>query len=338
MTNYFTQRGQNVAACFLDCSKAFDKCLFQKLFLKMQAKGIPEIVIRVLIFAYEEQEAWVRLNGKNSEKFSIGNGTRQGSVLSPYLFSSCYLDELIAKLRKLDIGVHVGGLWFGASAYADDIVLLAPNRDVLQKMVKICEDYGLEHNLVFSTDPDPKKSKTKCILFYGNHCQSLPVRVTLDDKPLPWVDRVDHLGHVLQSDGSMEADACRARASFLSRADDIRDNLFFADPIQRVQAIQLYCCDGYGAMLWNLRSEYSEKYFKAWNIQIRNAWQVSPMTHTYLVEHYFAKGQTSLRSQTYVKYTKFVQKLLQSPSKEIRFLSKILLSEPRTNWQECFVS
>lgn len=197
-------------------------------------------------------------------------------------------------------------------------------------MVKICEDYGLEHNLVFSTDPDPKKSKTKCILFSGNHCQSLPVRVTLDDKPLPWVDRVDHLGHVLQSDGSMEADACRARASFLSRADDIRDNLFFADPIQRVQAIQLYCCDGYGAMLWNLRSEYSEKYFKAWNIQIRNAWQVSPMTHTYLVEHYFAKGQTSLRSQTYVKYTKFVQKLLQSPSKEIRFLSKILLSDPRS--------
>ena len=83
-------------------------------------------------------------------------------------------------------------------------------------------------------------------------------------------------------------------------------------------------------MLWNLRSEYSEKYFKAWNIQIRNAWQVSPMTHTYLVEHYFAKGQTSLRSQTYVKYTKFVQKLLQSPSKEIRFLSKILLSDPRS--------
>ena len=98
----------------------------------------------------------------------------------------------------------------------------------------------------------------------------------------------------------MEADACRARASFLSRADDIMDNLYFADPAQRVQAIELYCSDGCGAMLWNLRSKYSEKYFKAWNIQIRNAWQVSSMTHTYLVEHYFAAGKTSLRSQTYV--------------------------------------
>ena len=59
----FIQRGENVSACFLDCSKAFDKCLFSKLFLKMQTKGIPTIVIRALTFAYEEQEAWVRLIG-----------------------------------------------------------------------------------------------------------------------------------------------------------------------------------------------------------------------------------------------------------------------------------
>ena len=67
---------------------------------------------------------------EKTQRFSIGNGTRQGSVLSPYLFSSCYLDDLLRKLRELDIGVHVGGLWFGCSAYADDLVLLAPNRDV----------------------------------------------------------------------------------------------------------------------------------------------------------------------------------------------------------------
>ena len=49
---------------------------------------------------------------------------------------------------------------------------------------------------------------------------------------------------------------------------------------------------------------------------------MSEQTHTYLVENYFAAGQSSLRIQTYTKYAKFVPKLLQSPSKEIRFLSK----------------
>ena len=75
----------------------------------MEAKGVPPI--RALIYAYEEQEAWVRLSGRNSDKFRIGNGTRQGSVISPHLFSSCYLDDLITKLRKLDIRIHIAGIW-----------------------------------------------------------------------------------------------------------------------------------------------------------------------------------------------------------------------------------
>ena len=84
-------------------------------------------------------------------------------------------------------------------------------------------------------------------------------------------------------------------------------------------------------MLYNLRSECSEKYFKAWNIQIRNAERVSEQTHTYLVENYFVAVQLSLRVQTFSKYLKFVQKLLQSPSKEIRFLGKVLKSDTRSN-------
>ena len=134
----------------------------------------------------------------------------------------------------------------------------------------------------------------------------------------------------MHQSGSMIADSVRARGSFMSKASDIRDNLYFADPRQRVQAIQLYCCDGYGSMLWDLRSNYAESYFKAWNIQVRLAWRVPQETHTYLVESYFANGQTSLRSQIYGRYHKFIQKLLNSPSKEIRFLSKILVNDRRS--------
>ena len=54
VTTYFMRRGTAVNACLLDCSKAFDKCRFDKLFTKLIAKGLPPIVVRVLIFAYEE--------------------------------------------------------------------------------------------------------------------------------------------------------------------------------------------------------------------------------------------------------------------------------------------
>ena len=109
-------------------------------------------------------------------------------------------------------------------------------------MITICEQYGAEHNLVFSTDPDPKKSKTKYVFFNGQKKALYPPAVIFDGKELPWVDKDDHLGH-------MEGDASKARGSFMSRASDMRDHLFFAHPEQRIQAIQLYCCDGYGSML-----------------------------------------------------------------------------------------
>ena len=87
-------------------------------------------------------------------------------MLSPLLFS-VYLDDLLVELRRLELGCHIGGMWYGACGYADDLILLAPNRQVLQQMVTICERYGAAHNLVFSTDPVPAKSKTKCLLFCG---------------------------------------------------------------------------------------------------------------------------------------------------------------------------
>ena len=107
VTNYFMRRGTAVNACLLDCSKAFDKCRFDKLFQKLLEKGLPPVAIRVLAFIYEQQTGFIKLAGLRSNQFPITNGTRQGSVLSPLLFS-VYLDDLIAKLRNLSLGCHIG--------------------------------------------------------------------------------------------------------------------------------------------------------------------------------------------------------------------------------------
>ena len=85
--NYFMMRGTAVTDCLLDCNKAFDKCKFDKLFSKLIAKGLPAVVVRVLVYIYEEQTGWVKLGGRRSSHFKITNGTRQGSVLSPILYT-----------------------------------------------------------------------------------------------------------------------------------------------------------------------------------------------------------------------------------------------------------
>ena len=76
------------------------------------------------------------------------------------------------ELRSQELGCRIGGCWYGASGYADDIILLAPNREVLQRMLSVCEAYADTHNLVFSTDPVPAKSKLNAFISVVDQARS----------------------------------------------------------------------------------------------------------------------------------------------------------------------
>ena len=139
VASYYLRQGTPVIATLLDCSKAFDKCQFSTLFTKLMEKGMPPIVTRMQVCVYEEQRGCVKWDGVRSSAFSIVNGTRQGSVLSPTLFS-VYLDDLLKQLRLMGLGCHVGGVWVGAAGYADDLILLAPSRSAMKQMLRVCEE------------------------------------------------------------------------------------------------------------------------------------------------------------------------------------------------------
>ena len=49
---------------------------------------------------------------------------RQGCIMSPTLFN-LYIEELIIRIRKLEIGVKIGNKKLGCLGYAADLVLLA---------------------------------------------------------------------------------------------------------------------------------------------------------------------------------------------------------------------
>ena len=100
--------------------------------------------------------------------------------MSPALFA-VYLDDLILELRSYGLGCHMAGLWMGAVGFADDLLLMAPSRSAMAKMLEVCEKYAMELNLVFSTDPDPKKSKSKSIFMTGARLRhvSKPVNLQL---------------------------------------------------------------------------------------------------------------------------------------------------------------
>ena len=100
-------------------------------------------------------------------------------------------------------------------------------------MLETREQYALQHSLQFSTDPNPAKSKSKCIYFTGKARNvSLPAPLQLFGEDLPWVDSAEHLGPTLSKDCTRDQDQdthCK-RAQFIDRTCDMRDTFYFAHP------------------------------------------------------------------------------------------------------------
>ena len=124
---------------------------------------------------------------------------------------------------------------------------------------------------------------------------------------------------------NMEKDSQRARGKFISKTNEIREELCFAHPEQIMQAVQLLCTDAYGSMLWKLSSTGAESFFKSLNRCVKLVHGIPRNTFIYLVEGYFASSQSSLRNQILSRY------FLLSPSKEVRFLAKVVSIDPRSS-------
>ena len=291
---------------------------------------MPPIVVRMLIFIYEEQEGCVKLVGQRSATFRLTNGTRQGSVLSPPLFS-VYLDDLLVELRDQGVGCHIGGVWVGGAGYADDIILMAPSRTAMALMLEKCEKYAEDHNLIFSTDPNPRKSKTKCVFMTGTMKNvTYPVNLRLYNQDLPWVETATHLGHELHQLCDMSYDCKTKRGQFIGTSTDIRETFSFAHPDQVLNAVNIYASHFYGAMLWDFTSDICGQFYRSWNTCVKLAWDIPRSTHTYLVDNLFGLNQVSHKNQMLSRYVNFHKSLLKSISREVQVVANIVSRDIRS--------
>jgi hypothetical protein len=294
---------------------------------------MPAILVRILIYSYEEQVAWVRWGRACcSGTFGIGNGTRQGSVASP-AFWSVYLDPLFAELREAGIGCHIGNIFMGVVGYADDLLLLAPSRDAAQQMLKKCEDFAKANNIQFSTNANPSISKSKAIYVVGPRGGMLPrpEPLRLCGRPLPWVERADHLGHALHQDGMMRQDCREKRAVFIDSSVKIREAFAFAHPAEVITATEKYCTAAYGSNIWDQTSTEFDMMVNAWRTGHKLAWDVARGCRTFLVQAALAPHVASLRASLLHRGIFFFRGLLASPSREVTVAALLAARDLRSN-------
>ena len=99
---------------------------------------------RVVRNLYYEVRSCVRLGEEKTDWFSLEVGLRQGCILSPILFS-VFIDGLAEEVKK------VGGAKYGEEIvlslllFADDIVLVAENEEMLQRMLDVVYKYSRKY-------------------------------------------------------------------------------------------------------------------------------------------------------------------------------------------------
>ena len=298
------------------------------MFTILQDRKIHPIFLRLLFFIYKNQCCDVLWNTSYSYRFTVTNGVRQGAVSSPLLFS-VYINDLIVQLRRSGLGCMFNHCFFGCLGYADDLLLLSASRSGLQAMVAICEKFAKARHLKFSSNIDPVKSKTKCIVFTPKKKLRVNIApIILNHDPLPWVEEVKHLGNVLQCDNTMKRDVAIKRGKFIGKINSLLQELHFVEPEVFVRLMNIYCSSFYGSNLWDLFSNDVDRLYKSWNVTIRNVFKIPFNTHRYLIET--ISGSLHPKTMLTSRFVKFSESLTTSSKAEIRYLANVTKNDNRT--------
>ena len=83
----------------------------------------------------------------------------------------------------------------------------------------------------------------------------------------------------------------------------------YAHPLQKLSSIQTYACAMFGSNLWNLYGPAACQVYKCWNISVRDAWGVSRLTRTYIVDNLLSGSLPPIRQPIIRRYVRFVQGL-----------------------------
>lgn len=139
-------KGKSTYLAFLDLKKAYDSVPIFNILSKIESLGIRGKCFRFIKNLYLTSKANVRINMEFSESFRIERGVRQGCPLSPILFN-LFINDVFKGCKKY--GVKFGNSYCCGGLFADDIVLCAPTKRKLKKLLKKTSKWANDNLMTF---------------------------------------------------------------------------------------------------------------------------------------------------------------------------------------------
>ena len=194
-------------------------------------------------------------------------------------------------------------------------------------MLKTISDYALEHNLSFSTHPEPRRCKTKLMAFLKKP-RTLPA-VLLGEVALPWVDHCKHLGNTIKNtiDGCQE-DIRIKRAKYITKNIEINQEFHFSTASTRLQINSIWNTHFSGSPLWSLFSPGTERFVGSYNRSIKSMMRLPLETHRYLLEP--LSGQKPAMLILIDRFLTFMEKIEKSQKIAIKMLKKEAMRDVRS--------
>ena len=279
-------------------------------------RKVPAILLRILMDSYRRQELRAKWHNSFSKTFTTLNGIKQGSITSPVLFT-IYMDYLLLELERSGFGCKIGGHYFGALSYADDLTLISPTLSGLQSMLNLCEQFGLQ----FGVKYNPTKSVVMCV---GRKEHQLP-NLQLANQPLQWVPVVKHLGNYVRSDLKETCEITHKRGDLIGRVNSMCATFAGANNNVKQEIFNTQCSHFYGSEAWNMSAPEFNTFRKTWNHGIRKVFGLPYETHTRYLE--FLIGRPYITDQLYRRFYRLLINMGQSSNRKVSFLTKFLFND-----------
>ena len=178
-------KGEDVAAWFIDFSKAFDKVDHKKLVLKLRNIGVSQQIVTWVEDFLRNRTQAVVVDGHSSSPCPVTSGVPQGSVVGPILFL-IYINDLPNAVKS------------NVRLFADNTVIYntVNNKEQLQQDLKALEDWEMAWRMEFNP------IKCEHIRFSRKRTNAVDNSYTLHNITMPITSTVKYLGVKLE--GSLQ--------------------------------------------------------------------------------------------------------------------------------------
>ncbi|GFO45212.1 endonuclease-reverse transcriptase [Plakobranchus ocellatus] len=196
----------------------------------------------------------MRIENKTSTFQDIKRGVRQCCVLSPDLFS--LYSEIIMRNSENHPGIKVGGQNINNLRYADDTVLIAENKEDLQKLLNIVEEESRKTGLELN-------SKKTEVMVISRKQESPKCDIFINEVKLKQTEKFKYLGTIISNDGKtnreISARTAQAKINFQKMKTILTNKHISIET--RKRALQCYIKPVlmYGCEAWTISKQIQNK-------------------------------------------------------------------------------